>query len=227
MAILEVVLEQTFAGQQVINRFNYIQTGTPAAVSPSFGLVAALGAIPDAGVYPPLGLMAGIAFVQVSDVNFVSISAKNLYSVTDFYQTPFTVPLAGGAGAEGLPPTNATGFRTNRTRLDIRRGFKRLAGVPEAVQTNGVFTPAHLLVLDDVAGIMSDVLEYDDEGNTLVYTPCILKRDKQAHPTIPGSFVYPYFPTESAQLDNAMTSIIWEPYSTVRTQTSRQFGQGS
>lgn len=226
MAILEVTLEQSFAGQQCINRFTYIQGGTPAAVTPSFGLISALGAIPDTGLYPTGGVMWILSLAQSTGVDFVQIMAKNLYSNTDFYQTPFVTALAGQSSGDSLPPTSAYGLRTNRTRLDIRRGFKRFAGVPEGGQNAGTLSPVQLGLLQDVADVMSDVLEYDDEGNTLTYTPCILGRDAQTDPDDSTKRIYPYYPTESEQLSHAMTSIIWEPYETVRTQTTRQFGRG-
>jgi len=43
MALYEVVVEQSYAGQQCINRFNYVSSGTPSGVTGSFGLIAALG----------------------------------------------------------------------------------------------------------------------------------------------------------------------------------------
>lgn len=226
MAILEVTLEQSLVGQQAINRFTYIQSGTPATVSPSFGLVSALGAIESVGVYPTGGFCWVLALAQSAAVDFVQMSVKNLYSATDFYQVPFVVSLPGQIAGEMLPPTNAFGMRTNRTRLDIRRGFKRFAGVPEAAQSSGILTSTALDNLNALAEVMQDVLEYDDEGNTLLYTPCILGRDAQEDPDNPDKTIYPYYPTESAQLSHAMTSIIWEPYDTVRTQTTRQYGRG-
>lgn len=47
MPIMEVVLTQNYYGQEIINRFNYRASGTPAAVTYSFALVSALGAIYD------------------------------------------------------------------------------------------------------------------------------------------------------------------------------------
>lgn len=226
MAILEVTLEQEVAEMVAINRFTYVGTGTPAAVSMSFGLVSAMGAIPDTGQYPVSGLMRILSELQSNTIGFVSISVKNLYSFTDFYQTPFVVSLIGLQTGDALPPTNAWGFRTNRTRLDIRRGFKRFAGVSEAGQSEGIVAGAFLLLADAVAAAMSEVLEYDDEGNTLTYTPVILGRDAQPNPNDETLMIYPYFPTEAEQLEHVMSSIIWEPYTTIRTQTTRQYGRG-
>lgn len=227
MAILEVTLEQEYVGQQSINRFTYIQTGTPASVSPSFGLIAAMGAIASVGVYPVDKLMNIIALSQQVNVTFVQIAAKNLYSFTDFYQVPFVEPLVGDVEGEGLPPSNAHGYRTNRTRLDIRRGFKRFVGFPESGQAQGTLSGGQLALNDAVAEALGEVLTYNDEGNTLTYTPAILGRHAQADPEDETKKIYPYFATEALQLEHAMTSIIWEAYPTVRTQTTRQFGRGS
>jgi hypothetical protein len=45
MPLYEVVLEQRYYNQQVVNRWNYVGSGTPASVTGSFALLSALGFI--------------------------------------------------------------------------------------------------------------------------------------------------------------------------------------
>lgn len=232
MAIMEVVLQQSYYGQECINRFNYVSSGTPAAVSLSFALTSALGAIWDLTAvppaYPPTGLMRLIAATQVVAVTFDFISVRDMYSVTDFYETPFLNPLVGGQAGEGLSPALASGFRTNRTRSDIRRGSKRFVGAGETnVGAGGSFTPAGLVQLNALAAAMSATVTYDDEGNTLSFAPVILGREKYVpDPLRPERVAYRKYPTEAEQLQHMATSIIYDPYPQVRTQTSRQYGRG-
>ena len=233
MALYEVVLQQSYFGQEIINRWNYIGQGTPAAVSGSFALAFALGAIYDAVAVPPGypedGLMRLIANAQANDVSFDFLSVRNIYSNTDFYETPFLNPLVGSVSGESLSPFVAFGFRTNRVRSDIRRGMKRLVGVTvTGVTEGGDIAPATMSgLLLPIAEAMTDILEYNDEGNTLTFTPAIFGRERYLpDPERPDRPAYRYYPTENEQEDNAATGILWSPYNTARSQTSRQYGRG-
>lgn len=228
MPLMEIVLEQTYAGQECINRWNYLASGTPAAVSFSFALVTAFGAVPVAGVYPAGEMCTFIAQLQDNSVAFVQIGAKDVYSNVDFYETPFTVPLIGANGTTGLSPATAAGFRTNRTRLDIRRGTKRFVGVPNgAAGEGGLLSSAYQALMANLAAKMTETLEYDDEGNTLSFAPVIVgKQPYVPDPLRPDRIAYRYYPTFAEQDDHLASSIIWDNYTHTRTQNSRQYGRG-
>jgi len=232
MPIMEVTLESSYFGVTSINRWNYIASGTPAAVSLSFGLIHAFGAIYDTDPlvldYPDGSILKAIATVCTGAMEFVQITAKNVYSVTDFYQTPFIQQFAGTMGGGSLPPTVALGYRTNRTRLDIRRGTKRFVGIGQDVQQNGgQIVAGQQGAVDAIATLMGATLTYDDEGNTLTYEPCIVGKEKYTpDPEVPENVAYRYYQTELEQLDHIMSSIIWQPYPQMRTQVSRQYGRG-
>lgn len=235
MPLMEVTLEQTYAGQEIVNRWNYLASGIPAAVSFSFALVSALGAIFDEVAvppgYPPTGLMALMAAAQHSGVSFQTVTCKDVYSATDFYSTVFINALVGAQAGDGMSPVMAYGFRTNRVRADIRRATKRLVGVPEGqVGSLGVIAPAFVVShLNPIAEEMSASLEYDDEGNTLTFQPCVVKKQEyDPHPENPDPhpMAYRYYPTFGEQDDWLALSVTWEPYETVRSQVSRQYGRG-
>lgn len=232
--VMEVVLDQTYAGQQIINRWNYLAAGTPAAVSFSFALTFALGAIFDEVAVPPgypaAGLMKLIAAIQNTGVTFNSLTVKNVYSVTDFYSTLFVNSLVGARTGDGLSPTQAFGFFTNRVRSDIRRATKRIVGVSEGESgALGIIVAGAATMLTDLANAMSDILEYDDEGNTLTFTPCVVSKQRYNTDTQladPEGTAYRYYPTEAEQLEHIADSVFWDWYPQVRTQTSRQYGKG-
>jgi hypothetical protein len=234
MALHELVLRQEFAGQECINRFNYVSSGTPAAVTRSFGLAAAAGFIltPPDVEFASNSLARAIQNLQTPDVTFVDILVKDIYDVVDFYTTSFPPLVVGTINTPGnsMSPAVAYGFRSNRTRLDIKRGFKRFVGVgEEKVGPLGVIGDSVLTgPVDNLRIDLGATLTYDDEGNTLTYQPVIVKKFK--YTTSAGTTAYRYATDddggEAAQLAQVADANVWQAYSTVRTQVSRQYGRG-
>lgn len=230
--LYEVTLRGTYFGQQIVNRWNYLSTGVPAAVLGSFGLTSALGfvfTLPD--LIPITGTLFRAIINPLSNVMaFNSVSVRAVYDVSDFYELPYPIPITGQTAGEASAPFVAFGFRTNRVRQDIRRATKRFAGVPEAyVQSGGVVTAGALSDLTTIATRMNAVVTYDDEGNTLSYAPCVVHKQRYNPATglpDPSGSAYRYFPSESEQLANLATGIQWQPYDTARSQTSRQYQRG-
>jgi len=225
--LYELTLSGTYFNQQVINRFNYVSTGTPASVMGSFALMSAFGLIPELTVYPATAPFAIMMYGLADDfvINSAVVRAAALYAPEDFYERPFITPYAGTNAGEPLSPAMAFGFRTNRVRLDIDRGTKRLCGVTETqVGAGGVLVSGTMDQNAIIAEKWSEVLEYDDEGATLSFTPCIVSKEEYTTPA--GKKAYKYYPTLAEQMEHVATSIIWQPYSTVRTQNSRQYGRG-
>jgi len=225
MPLMEILLRGSLAGQETVNRWNYLASGTPAAVSFSFAMTDAFGFIDSAGVYPVDSVFRQIKDVVNAQGTFLEAQVRDVYNPTDFYTRPFDPPLAGGGTGECMPPFVAMGFYTNRVTLSVRRGTKRLAGVNEsAVGNNGVFTPGGLSGLTEIASRMSEILSYDDEGNTLTFTPVVVQKEKYTTPS--GKSAYRYYLTESAQLAHLAQGITWSAYGEVRGQASRQYGRG-
>jgi len=228
--LYEVVINQLFKNQLCVSRLNYLMTGTPASVSGSFALVKALGAIPSAGIYPSSTFMSTLAQLQSEDVAYQDISAKNIYSVTDFYETPFVPPYIGTVSGDSESPALAYGFTSSRVRTDINRGQKRFVGVAESVTgSGGVIDPTSVL-FTGMAEVLGITLEYDDEGTTLSFAPCIVCKERyevevDGEPT--GRFAYRYYTSEATQLDHLAIGGAWSVKPNVRTQVSRQYGRGS
>lgn len=227
--ILELVVNQRLFDQLVVNRFHYLQSGTPAAVTPSFGLLFATGFAPATGSPPTFaaGTLAAWFRGSVSgSLQFHSAYARNLYVNTDFYELPYPVPVTGALTNNATSPAMSYGLFSNRVRTDIRRGMKRIAGVTEeTLDTGGVITTTHLGVLASLATKMGDVLSYDDEGNTLTYSPCILGVKEYETPR--GNRAYKPYPTKAEQLEHIADGVDWQPYTQVRTQVSRQYSRGA
>lgn len=230
MPLYEVTLIQSYFGVRTDNRWNYQSAVMPPTVSGSFALANALGAIPDMGVYDPIRLMWAIARMQNDSVDFQALLVRDVYDPTDFYEATFVTPLTGQESGVGLSPTAAFGFRTNRTRLDIRRGTKRFVGVGESSShTGGAILPAWLAdQCAFVAQEMSSNIGYDDGGTVVAYSPVVVQRERY---DVPGSdpvrHAYRYYEDPEVQAEHIMTGITWEALDFTRTQTSRQYGRGS
>lgn len=221
--LFEVVLRQSYLTRNVINRWYYNGTGTPAAVDLSFALVSAFGGIPDpvTGEFPADTIMSALADVQHTELKYLQLSAEALYDVSDFYLVNYPPTQAGTQGGTAAAQFIAYGLQSNRVRTDIRRGSKRFAGVSEQYMgTGGVLDAGMDTLLAVVAELMSDNLEYDDEGNTLTFQPVILSLEPADPPTDPQT--YSYYPTNAEQLEHAALGIQWTANSHVTTQNTRK-----
>jgi hypothetical protein len=219
MALFEIVLQSLYAGQQCINRWNYLGAGTPAAVSLSFGLTSAMGFI--ASGEPPT-FPADTVFSKIRQV-----VCMNVYDPTDFYTTAFPNGTVGtNSIGQGRATFEAAGFRTNLVNRDIARGTKRFVGVPSTwVGVGGVLNPDYVTQMETLAAAMAAPITYDDEGNTLSYNPAIVSKEKYTTPS--GKTAYKYYASLTLQLSHIAQGFNWEAYDHVRSQVSRQVGKGN
>lgn len=228
MAILEAIVNQSYSGQLAINRFHYVASGTPASVSLSFALLSAMGFIPDptgATTFAADTLADAMENCQSTAVRYVSAYARDLYSVTDFYEIPYPQTIEGDRTGEASSPVLAVGFYSNRVRTDIRRGMKRFVGVSESdVGSGGYWQPSFNASLEYMAEQLSATLTYDDEGNTITFVPAILGLEEYTTPS--GKRAYRPYATATAQLAHVAQGVTWSAYPAVRSQVSRQYGRG-
>jgi hypothetical protein len=226
MAFIRLTLRQQMVEQTVINTFDFQTSGVPAAVSLSFALVSAFGCIPNgASVYPSDAPFHFMRQMQGVSIEHLEAEARNLYSVTDFYTRPFQGGLAGlyAEGTQG--PFVSFGLLTNRVRTDIKRGFKRIAGVPKSADAGeGNVSPTFLGYLNDFAESLSAPLTYDDEGNTITFNSVVLGLEEYTTPN--NNRAYKPYPTEVAQSAHVASGLLWSPYDTLRSQVTRQRGRG-
>lgn len=234
MAIFEVTLQGTYFNQMTISRWNYVSSGVPAAVSLSFALATAFGGVFELAAIPPAypaDSVLGLISANMGDAwDWAQLTVLDPYSPTDFYQTPFIPAYGGTRAGEQMSPAVAFGFRTNQVRRDVARGTKRLPGVPEsAVTTGGLLETAWLGSMEDIAEKMSEILSYDDEGNTLTFSPAVCGKhqyDPNPPPATGNHRAYEYWETEAEQIAHTAVGVTWQPYTYVRTQVSRQYGHG-
>jgi hypothetical protein len=227
--LYEVILRSTYAGQELLNKWTYNSSGVPAAVSGSYGLAYAFGFVPIAGEYPGTALFGNIRNLVHNGTLFTNATIKALanYAPADFYEIPFVVPAPGYRTGEGLSPVLAIGFRSTRVRTDIRRATKRFGGVAEEdCGSGGTLTGSAISRANIVSVMMKDNLTYNDEGNTITYSPCVCSKEIYVDPE-DGKTKRRYWATLQAQLARTALGINWEAYQQVRSQTSRQYGRGA
>jgi len=225
--LMELTLFQTFEGQVCVNRFNYVASGTPSAVTLSFALASAMGWL--SGTTLDADTVAGLLqAIQNAQTTFNSVLSRAVYIDDDFYDAPF---LAGTVGAQGnaasaSSPLAAYGFRSNRVKQSIGRGYKRFTGVEQSLlSTGGDFVTAIEDNLQDLADALGDTLTYDDEGNTLTFIPAIVQKEKYVVEES-GKDAYRYYESQATQLTHTAQGVVWEFYPQMRSQTSRQYGRG-
>lgn len=230
MPLYEMVLNTEYQGQQCVNRWNYMTTSVPAAVTLSYGLLAAAGFIQGLGdVDFPAGSLAELIRSLVNTgVTFVSVVAKEIWVLPDFYSTPFNTGTIGGATSGDLAaPFLAYGVHSNQTTRRVRAGTKRFVGVSEGFMgAGGLLDGISIGVLADICVAMNNNLSYDDEGSILQYQPVVVHKEKIVDP-VTGKITYKYYPSEAEQIPaNVAQNVVWSPMPYVRSQTSRQYKHG-
>jgi len=232
--IFEVSIRSRYFQQECMNVFHYVWNGAGSdTVGASSALVAAMGwtGWTVENGYPADSFAEVWQAVSHTSVTFESVLVRNIYSNTDFYEWLF---LLGGSSNSGLAtgvaasPAFAFGFRSSKTRFDIKRGARRMVGVSEtSMESGGAISPGTQTVLDIMALEFGEIFDAG-EGNS--FSPAIVKKnrvpvlDEEGDPT--GRFKYVFYTDPAVQVENSAYPVTWQAQTTVRTQVSRQYGRG-
>jgi len=227
MALYEVTLRQSYFDQTCINVWAYSVPGGIGVTPSALELLTLMGFIPEGDplAFPADTIAAALSVVQSDNVQYLAVEARELYSLTDFYEAAYSPPLTGeNTGGDSMSPFVAYGSYSNRVRTDIKRAFKRFVGVMEAdVAAGGTLTSGALTENTALADAMSEMLQ----GSTAQYFPCVISRLKEEIPdTDPVRYRYVLYPDPAEQAEHIAAGIEFAPYTTVRSQTSRQYGRG-
>lgn len=226
MPVMELTVEGSYYEQKFVNRWNYVGSGTPSAVTFSFALLSALG-FTSFPVDPALGVDFFSRYRQVvnDQVKFSLATARDIHSDTDFW----SISIAGTNGLQAGDPSAtflSFGFRTNQVKKSVRPGQKRLVGVTdEDMESGGAFAAGATGRMDNFAIEMSEVQNYDDSGQVLTFKPAVCA--KMQYDTPSGGKAYKYYPSEAEQLAHTAESVVWKKKGNVRSQVSRQRGRGA
>lgn len=217
-----------YYGQRTIYTFNYVADTIATGVLGAFGLVYATGAIIDSVHTSFDGLFLALldTHSQQWTCDRIVARAPRDYDVTDFYEYVFTSPEPGNiTSTDTASPQAAYGLVTNRVRLDIKPGSKRLAGVAQnLVDAGGVLSSTITTPLADLCELLTEPLEYVATGGTTTYHNCVVGKEMYTEP--PAKKAYRYYATLSEQLDHIARDVTWSLNPNETTQNSRKYGRG-
>lgn len=119
-------------------------------------------------------IVPAIRQIQAQPLLWASINTYSLGDLSDFEKFPY--PNTGLAGSgDTLPPHDAVSYTLNPASRVVRPGGKRIAGILEAVVTNGQFVePTYVGNMEALRILMDDALV----GTLATYDPVIVKRIK-------------------------------------------------
>lgn len=230
--LLELTLQTRFAGQIFLNRFNYVwDEVSPSPDNLAQKLIDATGVNTYAGgEYEGNTLIWAIKAMLHQLCTFEIMTARDVDNVFDIAEFLFPTGDAGQGSniGDAAPPFVALGFRTSKTRGDIKRGAKRFSGLGENVfGTSGTISSAYLSLGNQVAVELSRILP---DGGTGQFKPAVVHKKKvevlndDGGPT--GRFKYVYWGDDDLNVQNSMFPVVFDLVTSIRSQTSRQFGRG-
>jgi len=226
--LYELTVRGTVSGETYINRYNYNSGGVGAAVTGSFALASAWGAVPEpiTGNITPLTPFAWFLSIASAQTRIMEITVAALYDPLDFYSVPYPVGKLGSQAGVPMSPFLVYPLQTNIVRTDVGRGSKGIGGcVEDLVEANGVIQASAMDFLASLSAALSDVLEYDDEGSGFTFTPAILSKEEYTTPR--GNRAYKKYETLAEQLEHTALGITWQPKPEISTRNSRKRGHGS
>lgn len=197
--LLQIVSEQTYLGQQILNVYYYRWFSAPSV---------------DNTVYPALiddfqaRVIGDVRQLQGELLVHTSLTIKNLSNNVDFYEKPISLTgMRTQSMATALPSYVSVGFKLIRDSLVTRNGFKRFGGLSDGEVNGNTWVGAGT----DITNVEDALAELLQIGLVEVAAPIIPKR-----PILPpvGS-LYLYSSVASAQ------------YSLVGTQNTRKQGRGT
>lgn len=193
----QLIDRQVYAGQECLNVYYYQQL-----VGEGVGADELIDAF--VGSVIPL-----IINLQVNTLEHTEIAVINIDNDADYATRGLTEDNFGTLTGDGMPPYAAWAFRYNRTTRAVRNGQKRIGGVDEASQVEGVAISATIIDLNLAAAAMGDTIE-GDPGFTFI--PRIFHK-AVGDPTPPLS-------------DGTAYPVGSVSYVSLSTQNTRKFGRG-
>lgn len=153
-------------------------------------------------------VLDNIATIQSAAIKINSIQVINLDDPLDYFVLAPTTPAEGAVTGDCLPQFVCWSFRLNRVSRSVRNGQKRIAGVPETLQVNGVAVAGASTDLTALADAMGTNLTDVSGAN---YTPRIGRRPLPGHPLS----------------DTVLFAVRNVNYVRISTQNSRKTGHGA
>jgi hypothetical protein len=155
-------------------------------------------------------VLPAVLDIQSANVGHTNIIVNNLDDLSDFFDKGLT-GQNGSVSGDMLPVYDAFVLKMVRGTRASRNGWKRIPGVAESAQHDGIVGSTTFTALGTLAGLLFDELDAGD-GNT--WKLRIWRRHREAsegHPEVAQAF----FPIADV-----------EPLPNVSTQNTRKIGRG-
>lgn len=182
--IYELIDFQTYFGQEIENVYHFRRT-TATFVDTVNPNVAAT--FLDSWVSKNL---PDIVPLQSSDILHTRVTCRNLFDDADAWDRAINVSGTANVGAtDDLPAFVCYGFDLGTNGLIVRDGKKRIAGVIESAQSEGIVTnPTFLIKLQTCADRMLKGVRFSaDSPVNMIGAPTVVKRVRGG---APGGYTY-------------------------------------
>jgi hypothetical protein len=214
--IYEVTLHQQLFGQQVENVYFYREDLDFVSTAPTKAQVLAENFVSQK--------LDRIRAVQTGDLLYTGIDVKNLMNDADAFSESLSLPGTASGGNDTLGSFEAWSYPLQGDNPSVRDGFKRLAGVVETWQTDGVFNGDGAQIASMTAAGTA-MTEYVTVGLIImdnVFRPVVVKRVRSG---TPGNYTYdlPHV-TADVHYSTIVTALF---KLLVTSQISRKIGVGS
>lgn len=196
--VLQFSISGTFLGQRWMNVFHY-----------GVGATDGTETLDELMAQWTLEYIADVTPIMSAQVQIQYVDGKNLSNGIDIATaTPSSV--FGQSAGDVLPAFVAWSFRLNRMTALTRHGHKRIPGVTELRQTNGVVNADFLTQIGTVTSFLAEA--FDVNGTTIA--PIIVRRFPQEH-------------AQAGELDlTGINPVISAAYLGISTQNTRKPGRG-
>lgn len=162
----------------------------------------------------------------INDLQNVAVSNSllrviNLGDLTDFWEKALT-----GAGlntsSESLPAHDAINYTLRLNTRAVRPGSKRISGIPESAQSNGIITVgSYITQMNTLRTALYDTIAYNTTP-AVAYQPVVIKRVKETE-TVNGQEKVTYrlpTPSETVEYGDVVSCL-------VNTKISHQISRGN
>jgi hypothetical protein len=198
--LLEIAVDGVNGGTQVMNVFQYaVDTSAPTISAEQVG---------EAWWSHVKATYRSVATTYYDGL-FRSVSVRMLNDNTGPFGT-YAIPLAEqggtrsmGASPQGMPPFCAVGIRLNVGTRVTRGGSKRLVGLLESDQDNGLVSSPVITAAQAWADFMISSMTLGAPAATMTLTPVVTRKDAAgtvtAHQSITSASVGLYVTTQNSR----------------------------
>jgi len=161
--------------------------------------------------------------IQSTDLVHTEIRVRNLFDATDAFSKSVSVTGLSADTGGTMSAFNAWAFVMEGDNASVRDGAKRIAGVVEAHQADGVFNADAAIVglFNQTATRLEGALEIGTLITSPVFLPVVVARNRTG---VPGSYQYNLPQTQVTANWSNIVNVLWKAL--ITSQTSRKVGVG-